>query len=680
MESMINHVRDTLRNEGITGMDSINHCIVFIICRMLNEKICKKTKIDPIYAYENIMQDDDGDEIGDQELYSRFYIKGDTKCLVGQLVNKLGFKNIKFKLEGIHNLKNIMKKLRTFNPQNFESNYDIIGTIYEIHLKSGTSNARDLGQYYTHRLVINYMIKLCDPLMEKGIVEKIVDPTMGTGGFLTMAIRYLNAKYKNKIDWAKNKSNIIGFDIDENVRNMALLNVFLEIGELCENTLVKEDTLHNDLRFSDGRILEKAKIILANEPMGLKNIIHASCCDRIKNCKIRGTKAELLFLQLFMELLDDNGRCAVVVPDGVLVNDSALHNNTRKHLIENFNLKKIVSLNGNFFLNTGVKTSIIFFTKDGNKTSHIEFCELKLKNNSVEEAKIIDVPYDKIVSNEYTLFVNKYDVKTTDKLLGMKYAKINDVCEISFGKRIKKVEVEIDDDYTGIKYPCYGGGDISFYMKEFNREGQNLIISRFGISETCVRLIDCKFWLNDSGFTLKTKSGELDQNYLNYIMLNKQKEIYNMSFGSCQKNINMDDFKKMEIPLPDIKIQENIVRRCHELERENIRMMNLIKKNELEVKNTLIEYIKKNADDNRMNDNDSDDSDDSNDSDDSDDSNDSDSGSDKKPVNVKNTRFKQIIKKKVNTTKKIENVYSSDSTSSDECVNTKRVNAITKKR
>ena len=55
---------------------------------------------------------------------------------------------------------------------------------------------RDLGQYYTNRLVINYMIKLCDPKMnKKGKIETILDPTMGTGGFLTMSIKYLNEKY-----------------------------------------------------------------------------------------------------------------------------------------------------------------------------------------------------------------------------------------------------------------------------------------------------------------------------------------------------------------------------------------------------------------------------------------------------------------------------------------------------
>lgn len=773
METTINYIRDVLRKEGITGMDSINHCIVFILCRMLDEDTCKKTKIDTKYAYENIMIDEDGDEIGDQELYGKIFVKG-KDCLITEFINKLQFRNIKFKLEGIQNLKSIMNKMKKFNPKELSNVYDIIGTIYEIHLKSGTSNAmRDLGQYYTHRLIINYMIKLCDPKMEKGIVEKIVDPTMGTGGFLTMTIKYLNEKYKNKIDWTKNKTNIIGFDIDENVRNMSLLNVFLETGELMSETLCKQDTLHNDLKFADGTILNKAKVILANEPMGLKNIVLSSCCDRIKKDLKNGTKAEPLFLRLFMEALDDDGRCAVIVPDGMLFNDSILHNKVRTQIVENFNLKKIVSLSDDFFLNTGVKTSIIFFVNDGKKTSDVEFSSVKLKNENIEETNIIKVKHEDIIKNNYSLFVNKYNVKDIDKISGIEYKKLGDVCEfdkiekhdtsygkengkykfltggaktelycdkadmeklciiqnktngsgkcnltieknfscatqaivyrakndendittkyiyyylstninileegykgsnhkniskeyilnieipipnievqkiivetldliysnietskkyidetkniiaryilcqttnennektisklcnVKFGKRVKKDVVAVNDDYTGVKYPCYGGGNISFYMKEFNREGVNLLISRFGMSEKCVRLVNEKLWLNDSGFTLETNSDTLLQKYLNYyILFTKQKYIFNISSGSCQKNINMNDFNNMKIKIPSIEKQNKIIEKCNDMMTSIQHTENQIQNNTEIIKNIMKEYLKNNVNDN----------------------------------------------------------------------------------
>lgn len=565
MESTIRSIRDVLRKEGVTGMDSINHCIVFLVSRMLNDELCEKFNIDNKFTFHNITKDDTGQDLGNQDLYNRIY-NGSKNCLIGQIMFKLGFKNIKFKLEGIHNLKLIYDKLKELNTDTLSTTYDLIGTIYEFHLKSGTSNSmRDLGQYYTHRLVINYMIKLCDPQMKNGMIEKIVDPSMGTGGFLTMSIKYLNDKYNKKINWVKNKDNIIGFDIDDNVKNMALLNVFLEIGELCTDTMIKQDTIHNDMKFTnDGTILEKADVILANEPMGLKNITHASLCDRIKNMKIRGTKAEPLFLQLFMEALNDKGRCAVIIPDGVLFNESNLHKGTRKHLIENFNLSKVVSLNGDFFLNTGVKTSILFFTNDGTKTHEVDFCDIKLINDDeLVETSIVKVQYDDIINMDYSLFVNKYNVDEFDKIEGVEYKKLGDVCKFKNGQRIRKNEVKVDKDHVGNEYPCYGGGGISFYMKKFNREGKNIVISRFGMSQKCVRIINDKFWLNDSGFTVHSiKEEHLLTGYLGYycyVIL--QPKIFHMAMGSCQKNIPMNDFKDITIPIPPMSIQEAIVER-----------------------------------------------------------------------------------------------------------------------
>jgi type I restriction-modification system DNA methylase subunit/restriction endonuclease S subunit len=559
MEQIVNYIRDILRKEGITGMDSINHCIVFVMSRMLDKNICKKTNIDVKYSYDMIMKDDDGDEIEPQDLYTKFYKKGKPECLIGQLVNKLEFKNIKFKLEGPENLKNIMKKMKQFDVKSFESTYDIIGTIYEIHLKSGTSNAmRDLGQYYTHRLVINYMIKLCDPKMGKGIIEKIVDPTMGTGGFLTMAIKYLNNKYKDKIDWTKNKENIIGFDIDDNVRNMALINVFLEIGELCENTIVKQDTLHKDLKFSDdgiykGKILEKAKIILANEPMGLKNIVHASCCDRIKNMKIRGTKAEPLFLQLFCELLDDGGRCAVIVPDGVLFNDSSLHNDTRKYIIENFNLKKIIALDDGFFLNTGVKTSIMFFEKDGKKTEEVEYSMIKLNNGNIEENSIIKVKYDDIVKNKYSLFANKYNVKSIEKVDGTEYSKLIDICDFL---STTKHTSSIGND-KGI-YRFYNSSQADkLYLDNFEIDKESIIIGNGG--SICVHYDD-KFTPSKHVTVCQVKDlKKYSTKYLYYYLSLNVNILKNLSAGSTISWLNKTNMGNIEIPFPNIKIQKQIV-------------------------------------------------------------------------------------------------------------------------
>lgn len=554
-------------------MESINHCIIFIVCRMLDDDLCEKVNIDKNFSYENIMKDEDGEPVGDQELYSKIFVKGKAdNCLIGQLVNKLSFKNIKFKMEGIQHVKEIMKKLKEFDPTKLSLKYDIIGTIYELHLKSGTSNAmRDLGQYYTNRQVIEYMIKLCDPVMNKnGEIDSILDPSMGTGGFLTMSVKYLNDKYKNKIDWTKNKNNIIGFDIDDNVRNMALLNILLETGEMCDKTLVKNDTLYNDLKFSDGRILHKAKVILANEPMGLKNIIHASCCDRIKELKMRGTKAEPLFLQLFMEALDDGGRCAVIVPDGMLFNDSLLHKETRRYMIDKFNLKKIVSLSDDFFLNTGVKTSIIFFTKDGKNTEEVEFSSIKLKNNMIEETSIIKVKYNDFKKNKFSLFVNKYNIQIIEKVQGIEYKKISEVCEfLQKSKRQASYGQE-----TGL-YPFYSSGVNVKRCDEADYKEECIIIGTGGNANIKYNTI---FSCSTDTFILKSNN-KISIKYLYYYFLSNMKILEDGFCGSTIKHISKDYVSNIEIPIPSIEQQKEIIKQIDDLNDENKKLEEQIKQN-----------------------------------------------------------------------------------------------------
>jgi type I restriction-modification system DNA methylase subunit len=605
METVIDKIRGILRKEGVTGMDSINHCIVFVIARMLDENKCKKFGIDEKNSYYNIMHDEDGDLIDAQELYGRVYTKNDTTCLVGQISNKLKFSNIKFKLESPQHVEQIMKELEKLDMTKLENKYDIIGTIYEYHLKSGTSNAmRDLGQYYTNRLVIEFMIKLCDIKMnKKGEIETIIDPTMGTGGFLTMAVKYLNDKYKNKIDWAKNKSRIYGFDIDENVKNMALLNMLLECGEMCEDTFIKNDTLYNDFKLKNGDTLEKVDVILANEPMGIKNIIHASCCERIKELKIRGTKAEPLFLQLFMTSLNEGGRCAVIVPDGVLFNDSTLHNDTRKYLVENFNLKKVIGLNDDFFLNTGVKTSILFFAKDG-KTVEVEFSELKLNKNEVVENSIIKVDYKKIKEMDYSLFVNKYNCKEITKIEGVKYEKLGDVCELKIGGTPRRDTSKYWDNGTNIWISVseLNNNVITDSKEKITDEGiknsnvklikKNSILMSFKMSVGKKAIAGTDLYTNEAIVAINAKNNNLLNKYIYYA-------IDNFDFsGACSSigggNLNKEKIENLEIPIPSLEVQKKIVEQLDVMD-DNIKIYTKqIEETKNKMKNYIDVYIKTN--------------------------------------------------------------------------------------
>ncbi|MEM3858282.1 MAG: N-6 DNA methylase, partial [Candidatus Micrarchaeaceae archaeon] len=462
---VINKIRNILRTEGIAAKKSFNYCVGFIIIRLLDKRICEKLNI--LYTFDELSNMD------------KNKLNENIGKLVPQLVYNLNMNFLRnFKLT-TDNLYNIFTLLKDLNPHSLNEKYDLIGTIYELHIKSGSNNGRDLGQFFTNRLVIQYMIDLVEPKID----ETICDPTMGTGGFLTMCVKYLNNKYN--INWSLYKNKIFGYDIDSDIKDLASLNLLLETHEKF-GTLYQQDVLSQGLK-------HKYKIILANEPMGVKTTYNL-CCEKIKELGIKGNKCESLFLQLFCQHLDVNGRCCVVVPDGFLSSEN--HKETRKYIIENFNLKKVISLNGEFFINTNVKTSILYFINNG-KTSNVEFCEL---SSDLKEKTITTFDYNYIVNNNYNFF---YSCDLNHKNCNVNYYKIQDVCKILFGHRVTK------KDTKNHIYPLYGGGDISYYTDNYNRDGKTLIISRFGVSKKCVRIVEGKIWLNDSGLSLHSNFGGL---------------------------------------------------------------------------------------------------------------------------------------------------------------------------
>lgn len=571
--NIINKIRGILRNEGITGMDSFNHCVCFLVCRLLDKDICTKLNIPLEFTYDNILLDKNGVELEPQMFYPKFYQKDSKQeTFYKYLKTNISYENFLFKLKGPDNLFNIIKIIKNLDINNMDQYYDIVGWVFELHLKTGSggSGMRDLGQYFTNRLVIKYMIELCDPKMVDGKIESIVDPSMGTGGFLTMAVKHLNHKYKD-IDWSKNKDHLYGFDIDENVKNTAILNLLIETRELCNINLLKNDSLKNDMRLKNNNILEGADIVLANEPMGLKGIKYDECCDRIKALKMKGTKGEPLFLHLFMQSLNKNGRCAVVIPDGVLFNDSALHKNTRKYLIENFNLKKVIALNDkNFFLNTGVSTSILYFENNG-KTTEVEFIELNLNQDETDviEKPTIKVNYSKLVENNYTLFVNRFIVKEEKKIEGIEYKKLVDICKF----------LPTTKHYTSI------GNTIGKYRFYNSSNGKELFLDNYEID--CDSLIvgnggnfnihyDTKFTASKHVTVMQKNIHNIDLKYLYYYLLFNKNIIEDKSAGSTISWLNKTNLGNINIPIPSMDCQKEIVERLDLLTENNKTCQKLI--------------------------------------------------------------------------------------------------------
>lgn len=132
-----------------------------------------------------------------------------------------------------------------------------------------------------------------------------------------------------------------------------------------------------------------------------------------------------------------------------------------------------------------------------------------------------------------------------------KRVRLGEVCEVNFGTRIRSKDSASD------KYPVYGGGGKTFGWLTYNRENA-CVVSRFAMSEECVRWVDGKFFLNDSGLTVSSVSRDLDQHYLDRFLLGKQPEIYALGRGCAQRNLQIDDFKALQLPLPPLSAQRKI--------------------------------------------------------------------------------------------------------------------------
>ena len=134
---------------------------------------------------------------------------------------------------------------------------------------------------------------------------------------------------------------------------------------------------------------------------------------------------------------------------------------------------------------------------------------------------------------------------------GWEYKKLGDSCVIEYGTRV------VQKKDGGTIYPVYGGGGETFRMDKYNRENC-LVVARFAMSRTCVRYVTGKFFLNDSGLSINAGK-ELLQSYLNHHILHLNDDIYNLGKGAAQRNLDVNSFRNLIIPVPPLSTQLSIV-------------------------------------------------------------------------------------------------------------------------
>ena len=552
-KSAVIRIRDILRGPGvsITGMDSMRHICLYLLSRYMTRANVASLEVPEEFAWETLIETIQTKNGGVQKALDCFY-HPEEDCLVRHFDRLFGTDKFSFDIKNPQKHKEILEILNAVNIAEVDCHMDILGWVYEQHLQTGSSAARDLGQFFTDRFICEYMTELCKPgFKSPGVPETVCDPSMGTGGFLTSFIKYFKKHHTDKqIDWSVQQKEIHGCDTDPKVAGVSRMNIFMETGGYRPTNLLTHDSLYGDL------IQTLYDIILANMPFGIKGITHAECCDRVKALKIRGTKSEPLFLQLMMVSLREGGRCAVVVPDGMLVNSSSCHNDTRKYLLDHFELKRVIKMKGQFFMNTGIQPSILFFENTGKPTQAVEFWEvMKGDKGEITETMVVSVPRTKIDATSSFDMRRYIEVKGVANTAGFPMIKLDDLAIHENGKTLSSAE-----KLEGGEYDVMGGGmEYIGKTSKYNRNGENISISKSGASAGFVMYHNKKYWAGDC-LTLVTKDNTLiTTRFLYYYMKLNNHLTMSKTSGSTIPHCKWDDIKDILIVVPPLSIQQEII-------------------------------------------------------------------------------------------------------------------------
>ena len=319
---------------------------------------------------------------------------------------------------------------------------DIRGDVYEYLLSKIAQSGRN-GQFRTPRHIIRMMVELMQPKPD----DIICDPACGTSGFLVTAGEYLKEKHKEEIFFNKQKKDhymnhmFYGFDMDRTMLRIGAMNMMTHG---VESPFIE----YRDSLSDQNQDKDKYSLILANPPFKGSLDADTVSADLLKMCKTK--KTELLFLAAFVRMLKIGGRCACIVPDGVLFGSSTAHKAIRKELVEGNRLEAVISMpSGVFKPYAGVSTAILIFTKTGHGgTDNVWFYDMTADGFSLDDKRtpVAENDIDDIIERFHNLD-KEADRKRTDKSFFVPKGEIvdNDY-DLSINK-YKKVE------YVAVEYP-----------------------------------------------------------------------------------------------------------------------------------------------------------------------------------------------------------------------------------
>jgi type I restriction-modification system DNA methylase subunit len=502
-----------------------------------------------------------------------------------------------FDIEHKSTYKKLIDKLNLLDLS--QTQYDVLGNAYEEVIQD-IMTGKILGQYFTPPLVKKMMVELINPQIHAdGKIDTCVDPTMGTGGFLITYLQHIlkQATSKNiNPDWDFIKTQgLYGKEIEPDTYQLSVSNMLISSGHMFEN-LDRGDSIRVP-------ITRKFDNVLSNPPFGIKGLKHDDIPDGPVKCEcfpIKSDKAVSLFIQEIIYMLNVNGKCAVVLPDGEDLFSKT--NKTliaiREYLMKTCDLKEITYLPSGIFTHTSIKTCVFYFIKKKMKSDVLEtiikvsktqkvigryykFSKIhqtsKVKfydYNPYEDVKnlLVEVGIDDISKNSYSLNYTEYIKDESEEQYeeGVVVKTLGEICKFlakskrraSYGKK------------QGI-YPFYTSSQTcSKYCDKYDYEDECLII---GTGGTANIKYSSKFSCSADNFVIKINTclGK----YVYYYLFSNIDLLQKGFVGSGLQHISKEYINNIEIPIPRVERQQEIIKKMDDLNDLNKKLEEQIKEN-----------------------------------------------------------------------------------------------------
>jgi len=548
------------------------------------------------------------------------------------------------------------------------------GKIYEYFIGRDRTAISELGAYFTDRHIVDYILNKVNPsITADGTIPTMVDMFGGSGGFTTGYINFLKEKYPRTIDWSTQLSKVHHYDMNEDVIKSAALEFFCltgvlpDMSSMCyKNSFVDEfsnrkfklvltnppyggdKASKTDSQLKQDKVKEYIKqtlptitdeTIVATRQKQIREIEQqeklqkaaankakvtiGSCSARIQRFahlqELTGNDKESCSLMLMMDIIDAGGTAVGVLKEGVFFDKK--YKDLRKCLVENFNVREVISVPQDQFENTSTKTSILIFDNTVEKTTS----EVIFRNLIVE--KYADDTFGFDSNNRVVLVENRGDIRgLVDEVVSVASREeilSNSGCSLNAKDYLKKPVSANNGNFDLVQFdsiceilpksdrPASFGvseGRFNFYrssdiiqkcdVADFNEEC--LIIGSGGTANIA---LDCNFSCSSHCFVVKT----VHTKYLFFLFQGNMKLLSDGFTGSTIKNLSKTYLSSLQIhipkspakmqewiahisePLDEKKAKQNRIDQLETLVKTKIRDVTNFDEVELE---TLCEYIK----------------------------------------------------------------------------------------